>query len=232
MLETQVSFWLAFLAGLLSFFTPCVLPLIPIYIAYLAGLADKGRNKLLTNALGFVIGFTVIFILLGASATMLGRFLLSNQVILQKIAGVIIFIFGMQLAQIINIPFLNLDKRMHVASSDKTVGFWQSFLFGLAFSSGWTPCIGPILGSILTVASTTKSLANGVLLLLVYAIGLGIPFIVTALFIDHLKDRWSVIVKKTVWLGKLAGYLLIIFGVMMFFGWLQALSGLLPAWGL
>ncbi len=227
---TSVSLWLAFLVGLASFFSPCVLPLIPVYVAYLTGMAGDGEKKLTRNALGFVFGFTVIFIVLGASATLLGRFLLANQFILQKIAGLIIIVFGLHLAQIINIPFLNFDRRMQVRREG--TGLLQSFLFGLAFGSGWTPCIGPILGSILILASTTGSLLQGILLLLVYALGLAVPFLLAALFMDRLQSKWSGIIKKTIWLSRAAGFLLIIFGVMMVFGWLQMLVSYLPNWGI
>lgn len=233
MVGTQVTVWLAFLAGLVSFFSPCVLPLIPIYVAYLAGSAGDAKGKILANSLGFVAGFTVIFVLLGASATLLGQFLLTHQILLQQIAGVIILVFGLHLAGLLNISFLNFDTRKQFKNNDKKrTGFMQSFVFGLAFSSGWTPCIGPILGSILVVASTTHSLTQGIFLLLVYAIGLGLPFVLAALLMDRIKNRWSNLIKKTLWLSKASGYLLIIFGIMMFFGVLQTLSRYLPAFGL
>ncbi len=226
-----VTFWLAFVAGLASFFSPCVLPLIPIYVAYLGGTSKDSKNKLIIiNSLGFVLGFTVIFILMGASATMLGQFLLANQTILQKIAGLIIIIFGLQLTQVINIPFLNLEKRRQI--KNHSTGFGPSVLFGLAFGSGWTPCIGPILGSILALASTTSSLIYGVGLLLIYALGLAFPFFLAALLMNSLKDKWSQITKKTLWLNRLAGVILVIFGIMLFFGYLQTISRYLPNWGL
>lgn len=224
-----VTFYLAFIAGMASFFSPCVLPLIPVYVAYLGGVVN-GKAKLLNNSLGFVLGFTVIFLLLGASATLLGQFLLANQIILQKIAGLIIIIFGLQLIEVINIPFLNIQRRRQV--KNQGTGFWQSVLFGLAFGSGWTPCIGPILGSILALASTTGSLIQGMSLLFSYALGLAIPFILAALLMDSLKDKWSKVIKKTIWFSRLAGVLLILFGIMLFLGWLQAIARYLPNWGL
>lgn len=230
--QTSVSLWLAFLAGLASFFSPCVLPLIPVYVAYLAGMASENavENKLVVNSLGFITGFTIIFVLLGASATLLGQFLLANQIILQKIAGIVIVVFGLHLSQLVNIPFLNFEKRLQV--SEKGTGFFPSLLFGLAFGSGWTPCIGPILGSILVLASTTGSLIQGVFLLFIYAIGLAIPFFLAAIFMDRLKHKWSGITRKTIWISRFAGYLMIVFGVMMFFGWLQTLARYLPSWGI
>lgn len=233
MAANQVTIWLAFIAGLVSFFSPCVLPLIPIYVAYLAGLKGGNKGRLLINALGFVTGFTVIFVILGASATLLGQFLLQHQFTLQKIAGAIIVVFGLHLSGLINIPFLNFDTRKQVKNTDgKNNGFFQSFVFGLAFSSGWTPCIGPILGSILVVASTTHSLGQGVFLLLGYAVGLGLPFVLAALLMGRMREKWSNLIKRTVWLSKASGYILILFGVLMFFGVLQTLARYLPAFGL
>ncbi len=228
MLANPVNFYMALIAGMASFFSPCVLPLIPVYIAYLGGVVNS-KSKLLNNSLGFVLGFTIIFMLLGASATLLGQFLLANQIILQKIAGLIIIIFGLQLTQVINIPFLNIEKRRYI--KNQGTGFWQSVLFGLAFGSGWTPCIGPILGSILALASTTGSLIQGMSLLFSYALGLAIPFILAALLMDSLKDKWSKIIKKTIWFNRLAGALLMLFGIMLFFGWLQTMARYLPNWG-
>lgn len=230
---TQISIWLAFLAGLVSFFSPCVMPLIPAYIAYLAGVGAENRGRLLRNSLGFVLGFTVVFVVLGASATLLGQFLLRHQFLLRKISGVIIMVFGLHLAGLIKIGFLNFDTRKQVKTKEgKDAGFLQSFVFGLAFSSGWTPCIGPILGSILILASTTASLTQGMFLLVIYAVGLGLPFVLTAVLIDRLQGRWSRLTKITVWLSRISGYLLIVLGILMYFGVLQSLAGYLPAFGL
>lgn len=185
----NVSVLAAFGAGVVSFLSPCVLPLVPGYISIVSGISleqlqseekNQGLMKVVViNSLFFIIGFSVIFISLGASATALGQLLMSRMTILYRIAGIIIVIFGLHLIGIIKIPFLYQDKRFH--NVPKPRGMFGAFILGLAFAFGWTPCIGPILAGILTFASTKDTVMQGVFLLTVYSAGLGLPFLLTSL---------------------------------------------------
>ncbi|MBL1242458.1 MAG: cytochrome c biogenesis protein CcdA, partial [OCS116 cluster bacterium] len=191
-----VSYFSAFFAGLISFLSPCVLPLIPPYLCFLAGKslndlttdleADTAQsNKLLKQltwrALAFVFGFSTVFILLGATATILGQVVQDYFLILSQVAGVVIIIMGVHFLGIVRIPFLNFEKRYH--GGDKPRGFLGSYVIGLAFAFGWTPCVGPILATILAIASQEQSAFTGMALLGTYSAGLGIPFMLAALFL-------------------------------------------------
>jgi len=181
----KVSLLMAFGGGLLSFFSPCVLPVIPSYISYITGISfedltgeqDRRRIRMVTlkNSLLFIAGFSFVFILLGASSSFLGSVLFEYQEAVRKIGGVLIVIMGCYIAGILKIGFLSRDKRLHLRN--KPAGLLGSFLVGIAFAAGWTPCIGPILGSILLYAGTAGSVASGIELLTAYALGLGLPFL-------------------------------------------------------
>jgi cytochrome c-type biogenesis protein len=216
----DISYFLAFSAGVLSFLSPCVLPLIPSYFSYLTGLSSEEirlnpgqtRAVVLKNAVMFVLGFSVLFILFGASATFIGKFLLSHQEILRQVGGFLIVFFGLYILGLIKLPFLMRDIRFHF--QDRPAGLIGSFLIGVAFGAGWTPCVGPILGSILLYAGMTQSVLIGILLLMAYSLGLAVPFLLTALgvniFLGFLKGR------SLLWLNRLSGAFLILVGVMIF----------------
>ncbi|MGM0378302.1 MAG: cytochrome c biogenesis CcdA family protein [Bacillota bacterium] len=202
----------AFLAGLLSFFSPCVFPLIPGYISYIANDSNK-RIKILTRSLGFVIGFSIVFILLGATASFVGNIFLQYKDILMKFGGIIIILFGLQMIGLFNLNFLNKNKRFKLP---KSVNWISSILIGMAFGAGWTPCVGPILGSILVFASTKSTIYEGVLLLTSYSLGIGIPFLLTALLLNQLNKFLSKVESKLNLLKKIGGVILIIFGLLIF----------------
>ncbi len=233
-MDDSVGILAALTAGLISFVSPCVLPVVPAYLSFVSGLSieemrasgsDKSlRRTMLLNCLAFVAGFSAVFIALGASATFVGAFLNENMQILAKIAGVVIVIFGLHTIGIFKIPFLNYEKRFH--QNQKSAGMLGSFVVGLAFAFGWTPCIGPILGAILGVASTSGSVGKGMMLLSFYSLGLGVPFILAGLSVDSFF-RWSGKVKSNFRVIEIvSGLFLIIVGLMIFFdkfGWLATL---------
>ena len=221
----MIEFFLAFTAGLISFLSPCVLPLIPVYISYISGsslneLLEKKSINIFPIIL-FTIGFSIVFISFGATATFLGTVILSNSNELRIIAGLVIIIFSLQIIGIINIKFLNYEKRIN---PEKKAGNFSSILVGMAFGFGWTPCIGPILGSILALASTEESINKGVMLLFFYSLGLAIPFILSGyliqkfmIFSKNLKSKINIITKA-------GGGLLLITGLLMITNKLQVLG--------
>ena len=221
----MTELFIAFGAGLISFLSPCVLPLIPGYISYISGSTldelIKNKNVNLTPIILFTLGFSVVFIIFGASATFLGKILLSNSFPLRIIAGVIIIIFSLHILGILNISFLNYEKRI---DANKNSNLFSSFLVGMAFAFGWTPCIGPILGSILILASTTESIYKGILLLSSYSLGLAIPFI----FAGYATQKFLLISKnikhKMNIITKTGGVLLLITGVLILTNKLQVLG--------
>lgn len=214
-----------FIAGFLSFFSPCILPLIPAYIGYIAGNSDGDTNKLrnLSRTLGFVLGFSIIFILMGATASFLGSFMIQNKSFLAKFGGIIIFILGVQMTGVININFLNIEKRSRMP---KVVNWFSSVLIGMAFAAGWTPCIGPILGTILIYASTQETVQTGILLLFVYSLGIGIPFIITSVAIDQFNKLILKFETKFSILKKVSGFLIAIIGILMFMNKLSFITNL------
>lgn len=220
-----VPIWAAFGAGLLSLLSPCVLPLLPAYVGFLSGVggrqggASEGDRKtgLLSHALLFVLGFTVVFVLLGASASALGRVLLRYQDVVQRIAGLFVFTFGLQTAGFVSIPFLERTFQWRVDTrKTKERGAWQALLMGMAFAGGWAPCIGPILGAILTLAATGDTLAYGVGLLAVYSAGLGVPFLLFALFMDRTQGVLRFFRSHHRAVQLTSGVLLMGLGVMLF----------------
>jgi len=206
-----VSFLLAFTAGLLSFLSPCFLPLIPVYLAYLSG--TSGSKVSLAKTLAFIGGFSLVFIILGASATSLGHFFLQYQAAWRKLSAIVIIIFGLHLLDILPIKLIYREERWFEAV--KTKGWMGAFLLGIAFSFGWTPCIGPVLSSILLMASTSQTLSLGILLLVAYSLGLGIPFFLVALFWQYFIGRLSRLNKYLSLLEKVSGVILITMGIMV-----------------
>jgi len=230
----SVALPVAFLAGLLSFLSPCVLPLVPSYVSFITGLSmeELGERKwtAFTHALFFVTGFTIIFLALGATATTLGRFLQYNQVWLERVGGVLIVVFGLYLLGAFNWGPLARERRIHV--QDKPVGYLGSLLVGLAFGAGWTPCIGPILGSILAYTSAqTTDLTQGMFLLFAYSLGLAIPFLIAALAVERFIGWFKKYRRFMPLTTKLAGGILVGVGLLLATGyfsimanWLQHLT--------
>ncbi len=214
----DLSLLIAFSAGLLSFLSPCVLPLIPSYLAFLLGdytdQKKKDKNYSILPALIFILGFTLIFILLGLSATFIGKFLLKNQVILRKISGVIIIIFGLHISGIIKLKWLYYEKKLSITR--KSNKYLQSFILGLGIALAWTPCIGPILSSILIVASNSQNLLAGGFLLLIYSAGFALPFLVTALAAKKILPAIKKMNKYLNYINIASGILIIILGILVF----------------
>jgi len=221
----MIELFIAFGAGLISFLSPCVLPLIPGYISYISGsslneLIEKKTVNIFPIIL-FTIGFSIVFISFGATASFLGSIILQNSYELRIASGIIIIIFSLQILGIINLNFLNYEKRIY---TEKKSGVLSSLLIGMAFGFGWTPCIGPILGSILALASTEQSLNKGILLLVFYSLGLAIPFILSGyliqkflVFSKNIKSKMNIIMKT-------GGALLLTTGILMITNQLQALG--------
>lgn len=227
----SVGFAVAFLAGVLSFLSPCVLPLVPSYVSFITGLSldqvSERRWTALTHALLFILGFTLIFVALGATATGLGRLLNYNQVWLERVGGVLIILFGIYLLGGFRWMFLERERRVHI--QDKPLGYLGSVLVGLAFGAGWTPCIGPILGSILLYTSTQASLREGMVLLLAYSFGLAVPFVLAALAVERFIEwfrRYRRFIPLTT---RLSGALLVAVGLLVATGYFSLLAGWLQA---
>jgi cytochrome c-type biogenesis protein len=221
----------AFVAGLLSFLSPCVLPLVPSYIGFLTGMTLpelSGRRRVaLLHALLFVTGFSIVFVLLGASATQLGRALSYYQVWLQRIGGVLIIVFGLLCLGWLNIPQLLSDRRPRL--DRKPVGFLGSLLVGMAFAAGWTPCIGPVLGGILGLAATSADVGRGMLLLMVYSAGLALPFLVAAVAVESFLGWFQRFRRFLPWVMRVSGVLLIVVGGLLLSGEFSRLAGWLQA---
>lgn len=214
------QFAVAFAAGVLSFLSPCVLPLIPGYLSFMTGLSSaevaegKDRAKVLVPSLLFVLGFSLVFVSLGATASVIGRFLTDYRDVVGKVAGVAIIAFGIFMLGIIKVPWLYGEARMDLERSRK-FGRGAAFVMGAAFAAGWTPCIGPILGSILTLAGSSGSVGVGAALLVVYSLGLGVPFIMVALLLGRLTGLMRWLNRHSLIINRVAGGLLIVIGVLM-----------------
>ena len=218
-----MELFIALGAGLISFLSPCVLPLIPGYISYISGssineLIEK-KNVNLFPIILFTVGFSIVFIFFGAASTLLGQVLLQNSYELRIVAGVIIIILSLHIIGIINIKFLNYEKRVQ---TNIKKNFFSPILIGMAFAFGWTPCIGPILGSILVLASTEESLKQGILLLAFYSIGLAVPFILSGYLIQKFLIFSKNFKKNIDKVSKIGGSILLITGILMITNQLQA----------
>jgi len=222
----SVGVLVAFLAGVLSFLSPCVLPLVPSYISFITGLSleelGERRWAAFRHALLFVSGFTVIFLLLGASATQLGRFLNYNQVWLERIGGLLIIFFGLYLLGAIRWGPLSQERRVHM--QNKPVGYLGSFLVGIAFGAGWTPCIGPILGSILMYTGVKSTLGQGLLLLLAYSVGLAVPFLLAAVAVEKFIDWFKKFRRFIPLMTRITGAVLVFVGVLLVSGYFTLLA--------
>ena len=228
---TEISYFYVVLAGLLSFLSPCVLPIVPGYLCFLAGTsldkiasgedASKERN-VFYFALSFVFGFSTVFILLGASATLLSGLIYEYLDILRVVGGIIIIIFGIHFMQIIQLPFLNRDTRYQIESYRP--GIVGSYVIGLSFAFGWTPCIGPILGSVLSIAASSETVTYGIILLMLYSAGLGIPFLLAAYAINGFMRFLSKIRNYIRAIEIFTGVLLVIFGILILTNRIQELA--------
>jgi cytochrome c-type biogenesis protein len=214
-----VSFLLAFWGGIISFFSPCILPLIPVYLSYISGVSVSqlvtSRKAVLVKVLIFVLGFSTFFSLLGGSASMLGSWLLVYRDLLNRVGGVILIIFGVSFLGILKIPFLYRETRITLRA---TGGYLGAFLLGFVFALGWTPCVTPILSSIFLYATREESVYRGILLLFFYALGIGLPFILVAIFIDSFLRNTARIKKVLPYVSFISGIFLIGMGLLMVFG--------------
>ncbi len=228
----NISFILVFLAGLMSFFSPCVLPLLPIYLGYLSGSDTEGEyktKKVLINTIAFVLGISVTFFLLGLAFTNVAQFLTSNQTFITKISGIIVIVFGLVQIDFIEFKIFNREKRINADFDKRKMNPFVAFIMGLTFSFAWTPCVGPMLSSVLLLASSAQSLLLGNILVLVYTLGFVIPFILAGIFTTKLLNIFSKHKNIVKYVKKAGGVILIIMGIMMFTGWLNTFSGYLTS---
>jgi len=236
----QISLFAAFSAGLLSFVSPCVLPLVPSYVSYITGLSveqlansevrDRFRRAIIVNSLLFIAGFSSVFIAFGASASLIGQALMTYQDFIRKLGGVLIIIFGLYLLGVLNLKFLQTEKRFHFSA--RPAGYFGSFLIGVAFAAGWTPCVGPVLGTILLYASTTDGLLDGVALLSFYSLGLGLPLFATALGVDRFLDYFKHL-RKYLWgVSTVSGVFLVVVGGMIYANSFTLITGFLEQNGI
>ena len=235
----SVSFVIAFSAGFLSFVSPCVLPLIPTYLAFITGLSldeltdgqtHRARGVAVNNSLIFILGFSTVFILFGASASLMGQMLFAYQDIIRRVGGILVVLFGFYMIGFLKLPFLMADKRVHLRQ--KPAGYLGTFVVGMAFAAGWTPCVGPILGSVLLLASTYDSTSQGIWLLAAYSLGLGLPLLVASMglnaFLTHSK-RLRGHMKSV---SLVSGLLLIVVGVLLFTNSFVKLTAWLSRYGI
>ncbi|MDH4229714.1 MAG: cytochrome c biogenesis protein CcdA [Nitrospirota bacterium] len=235
-----VSFLIAFAAGFLSFVSPCVLPLLPSYMSFITGLSidqltateDRARVKriVLTNSLLFIAGFSTIFIGLGASATLAGSFLAEHQKLVARVGGAVVVVFGLYVMGLIQPLWLSRDKRVHLQHKPK--GYVGSYLVGMAFAAGWTPCVGPILGTILLMASTSGSMAWGIYLLTWYSLGLAVPFFITSLALNTFLARFAGFSRYFRVISILSGLFLVVVGLLIFFDFFTVFSSFLTRHGI
>lgn len=232
----NVSILTAFLFGIISFISPCVLPIVPGYLSFISGysfdeMVNSTRSELFRkvtlNSILFIIGFSLIFVALGASATVVGQFLVQKLNLFSKIAGAIIVIFGLHMLGLFKIKFLNYEKRFH---TDKRIGPFGSFVAGLAFAFGWTPCIGPVLAAILAIAAQQDTIGKGIALLSVYSLGLGIPFLITSLSINAFLAFFRKFSKYVRWVEVIGGALLVVVGILIMTNNLTMLSSYFAKW--
>jgi cytochrome c-type biogenesis protein len=221
MISEAVSFPAAFLAGLLSFFSPCVLPLIPAYFTFITGYSleelTEGnieiRRKVILSTVSYVSGFSLVFILMGASASYLGGFIYKHKDLIRIVGGILIIILGVHLTGILRIRGLEFEKRIHVKK--KPLHFRGTFVIGMAFGAGWSPCIGPLLGSILIVAGSQETVSQGMVLLAIYSAGLAIPFIIISVFINFILVFMNRATRALKYVNAAAGVLLILVGLIL-----------------
>jgi cytochrome c-type biogenesis protein len=222
-----ISFALAFTAGLLSFLSPCVLPLIPSYVTFITGLGlddvSRSRRTALLHGALFVAGFTLIFLALGATATVVGRLLFLQREWITRAGGVMLIVFGLYLAGVLRLGALDRERRVQLA--DKPVGYLGTVLVGIAFGAGWTPCLGPVLGGILAYTSSVADLERGLLLLFCYAMGLGLPFLISALLVDRFLGWFQRFRSHLGHVNRIAGTMMVLVGLLMLSGAFTTMAG-------
>lgn len=231
----NVSIFVAVSAGIVSFLSPCILPLIPSYMAFITGISldelsheknlKRVRSIVILNSLLFILGFSLVFILLGASATFLGKFLARNIRWFEIIGGVLVILLGLHFAGVLKIKFLEREKKIHF--EEKPLGLLGTVAVGMAFGAGWMPCVGPILGTILTMATTTQDVGRGVILLVFYSLGLGIPFLVSGLVVHRFFEYFKTLRKYFKLITAAGGVLLVVVGLLLITGYFSALSSYL-----
>ncbi len=233
MTPENIPYHLALFAGMASFFSPCVLPLIPAYFTFITGLSleeltenksSAVRIQIFTSTLSYVFGFSLVFIFLGASASFLSGLMFEYRNVITKIGGIIIILFGIHLTGLIQVRQLQFEKRVHLQK--KPLHFLGAFLIGMAFGAGWSPCVGPLLGSILILAGSQETVYKGMLLLAVYSAGLALPFILLSIFINFILIFIKKAVRVIRYFHLVTGILLIIMGFLLFFDKLFLLTGL------
>ncbi len=213
-----MEYVISFLEGIITFVSPCLLPMIPIYVTYFAAGEEVRTSVVLRNALGFVLGFTIVFVAMGALAGTVGSFFLQHRMVVNVVCGVIVVLFGLYFLGFIKV---NLFRGPKASLEGRQLGFFSAVLFGVVFSVGWTPCVGAFLGSALMLASQQGSALAGVLMLLCYSAGLGVPFVLSAVLIDKLKGAFDAIKKHYDVITKVCGWLLVAVGVLMATGLLS-----------
>lgn len=221
-----MQYFISFLEGIITFISPCLLPMLPVYISYFAG-GESNVRKTFQSALGFVLGFTMVFVSLGAFAGTLGRMLQEYQNVVNIVCGIVVILFGLNFMGVLKIPVLNMTKKLDVSVNGN--GFWQSILFGIIFSVGWTPCVGTFLGSALLLASREASAVKGLVMLVLYSLGLGIPFMISAILIDVLKGLFQFIKSHYKVINICSGIFLVVMGIFMITGRFYRLLSLLSS---
>ena len=219
-----MQYIIAFLERIITFISPCLLPMLPIYISYFAGGGERTTGKTLKGALGFVCGFTLVFVAMGALAGTLGGFLRQYQTAVNIVSGLIVVFFGLNFLGVFK---LNLFRGGHSSVSTDDMGFFSALVFGMIFSVGWTPCVGAFLGSALMLASQQGHAVEGMLMLLAYSLGLGIPFVLSAVLIDYLKSAFNWIKRNYRVINAVSGSILVLIGIAMMTGTLGRLLSLL-----
>ena len=210
-----MDYILIFLEGIASFISPCLLPMLPIYISYFVGEDDKNTRKAIINSLGFVLGFTIVFLILSIFASQIGTLISSNIKYIKILFGIIIIIFGLNYMEVLRLKVLN--KTTEIKADTRNLNFFKALLFGILFSISWTPCIGTFLSSALLLIAKQQDMIKGIILMVLYSIGLGIPFIISVVLIEKLKEMFNFIKKNYNIIKKISGIILIIMGIYMIF---------------
>lgn len=219
-----MQYFIAFLEGIITFISPCLLPMLPIYVSYFAGGGERSTGKTLKAALGFVLGFTLVFVSMGALAGTVGHFLKAHQTAVNLISGLVVIFFGLNFLGVFKFSLFRGSSR---SVNTRSLGFFSALAFGVIFSLGWTPCVGAFLGSALALASQQGHVLAGVLMLLCYSLGLGIPFLLSAVLIDKLKSTFAWIKAHYQIINLISGALLVLIGILMATGTLGRLIALL-----